>query len=75
MQTNTLYIRTMSAVGFRRTQWAKVVLASYKPGTSDSAGKPVYEVTFIDGAIDYWPIYDGDAHYEFTSTPYGDAID
>lgn len=67
-------IRAMNPCAFRAGYWAKITgvrvvmpeLATDKARRPLGPGRVCYEVEFIDGAKDLWPVEDAAAHeYEF----------
>lgn len=57
-----VYIRATNPHGFRSGQWAEVLSVVM------AKSRPCYVVSFIDGALDMWPVYDENDEYEFTGT-------
>ena len=68
--TQQLFIRATHPDAYRSGQWAKVVKTAFKPerfGERPQPARPVYEIEFVDGKIDQWPVYDEVAGYEFAA--------
>jgi len=61
------FIRCTHPAGFRSGQWARVTGIGLFPNAKGRAElRPCYLVEFVDGAGDYWPVYDDDAGYQFS---------
>jgi hypothetical protein len=52
-------VRQTHPYGFRSGEWGEILT------TVDSYDRECYVVRFSDGALDWWPVDDGTAGYEF----------
>jgi len=57
------FVRTMHHYGFRRGEWAVIVMED----TRDIDGRPTWLVRFPDGVTDVWVADDPDGRYEFAT--------
>jgi hypothetical protein len=57
-------IRIMHPHGYRAGQWAVIKGTLVIPFTP-AGDRPCYAVEFPDGKVDFWPISDTSAGYEF----------
>lgn len=55
----TILVRATHRYGFRSGEWAEIT------GLAWVNERPCFEVRFIDGARDKWPVYDPSDPYEF----------
>lgn len=63
--TDPFYIKATHSAAFRSGQWALIVGVGMYPKETGK-DRPCYVVAFIDGAMDFWPVYDEAAGYEFS---------
>lgn len=61
------YIRSTHVAGVRSGQWATLdgVDVINREGNPRC---PVFRVSFVDGVVDTWPVYDPSDPYEFRMT-------
>ena len=61
MATYLVKIRATHPHGYRSGEWGII------HGVKWLNNRPCYEVVFLDGSTDYWPVHDSSDPYEFAS--------
>ena len=60
------FIRATHVAGFRSGQWA--TLDGVDVVNREGNPRAVFRVSFVDGVVDTWPVYDPSDPYEFRRT-------